>query len=291
MSNRVTIVEVGPRDGLQNEALPIPLGAKVAFIDALSQSGLRVIETTSFVSPKAVPQMADAVDVMAEIDRVPGIRYLALTPNEKGFERAVESNVKNIALFTSATEAFCQGNIRCSIEESFARFEPVVARAKASDIWIRGYISVAFVCPFSGDVDPQIAVDTGARLLAMGCDEICFADTVGRATPAQIDALLALSQSSISIEKTSLHVHDTGGRALENIDIALDRGVRIIDGSAGGLGGCPFAPGAPGNAATESIVRHLHDRGVETGVNPELVEAAVAIVRPYLTAREAPIPS
>jgi isopropylmalate/homocitrate/citramalate synthase len=291
MSNHVTIVEVGPRDGLQNEAQPIPLSAKVAFIDALSKTGLTAIETTSFVSPKAVPQMADAVDVMADIERVPGIRYLALTPNEKGFERALESSVKNIALFTSATEAFCQANIRCSIDESFVRFEPVVSRAKAANIWVRGYVSVAFVCPFSGDVDPQATVDVGARLLAMGCDEICFADTVGRATPAQIHAVLIRSRSHIPIEITSLHVHDTGGRALENIDVALERGVRIIDGSAGGLGGCPFAPGAPGNAATESIVRHLHKRGFETGVDADLVEAAVRIVRPFLTAREAPSPA
>lgn len=286
MSNHVTIVEVGPRDGLQNEAHPIPLGAKVAFINALSRTGLTAIETTSFVSPKAVPQMADAVEVMAEIERAPGIRYLALTPNEKGFERALASNVESIALFTSATEEFCQANIRCSIEESFARFEPVISRAKALNIWVRGYVSVAFVCPFSGDVDPQAAVDVGARLLSLGCDEICFADTVGRATSAQIDAVLARSESVIQIEITSLHVHDTGGRALENIDVAMERGIRIIDGSAGGLGGCPFAPGAPGNVATETIVRHLHERGFETSVDPDQVEAAVAIVRPYLSTRE-----
>jgi hydroxymethylglutaryl-CoA lyase len=291
MSNRVTIVEVGPRDGLQNEALPIPLIAKVAFINALSQTGLRTIETTSFVSPKAVPQMADAVEVMAGIERSSGVRYLALTPNEKGFERALETGVESIALFTSATEAFCQANIRCSIDESFARFEPVVTRAKTVNIWVRGYVSVAFVCPFSGEVDPQAAVDVGARLLAMGCDEICFADTVGRATPAQIDALFARSHISIPIEVTSLHVHDTGGMALENIDVALEHGIRIIDGSAGGLGGCPFAPGAPGNAATEAIVRHLHDRGYETGVDSDLVEAAVDIVRPYLSPRETEAPA
>ena len=291
MSNRVTIVEVGPRDGLQNEAHPIPHSAKMAFINALSRTGLSVIETTSFVSPKAVPQMADAVAVMAEIERVPGIRYLALTPNEKGFERALASNVENIALFTSATEAFCQANIRCTIDESFARFEPVVLRAKAMNIWVRGYVSVAFVCPFSGDVNPNAAVEVGARLLAMGCDEICFADTVGRATPDQIDAVFAGSESIIPIERTSLHVHDTGGRALENIDVALERGVRIIDGSAGGLGGCPFAPGAPGNAATEAIVRHLHRRGFETGVDPDRVETAVEIVRPYLSPREVQAPA
>ncbi len=291
MSNRVTIVEVGPRDGLQNEASPIPLNAKVAFIDALSQTGLQAIETTSFVSPKAVPQMADAVEVMAAIERVPGIRYLALTPNEKGFERALESGMDSVALFTSATEAFCHANIRCSIDESFARFGPVVSRAKAENLWVRGYVSVAFVCPFSGDVDPQAAVDVGARLLAMGCDEICFADTVGRATPAQIDALFTRSHAGIPMEMMSLHVHDTGGRALENIDVALEQGIRIIDGSAGGLGGCPFAPGAPGNAATEAIVRHLHLRGFETGVDPDQVEAAVAIVRPYLSSRDAQAPA
>ena len=291
MSNRITIVEVGPRDGLQNEATNVPTEAKVAFIDALSQSGLPVIETTSFVSPKAVPQMADAVAVMAGIERAPGVRYLVLTPNEKGLDRAIEANVDSIALFTSATEEFCQANIRCSIDESFVRFEPVVARAKERNIWVRGYVSVAFVCPFSGDVDPNRAVSVGARLLRLGCDEICFADTIGRAVPAQVAALLDLAKPVVPVEITALHVHDTGGNALANIDVAIDRGVRIIDGAAGGLGGCPFAPGAPGNAATEAIVRHLHKRGFDTGVDADRIEAAVAIVRPFLRGRASLVPA
>lgn len=291
MSNRITIVEVGPRDGLQNEAINVPTVAKVDFIDALSQSGLSAIETTSFVSPKAVPQMADAAEVMSAIERVPGIRYLALTPNEKGLDRAIEAGVDSIALFTSATDEFCQANIRCSIDESFARFEPVVARAKAQNIWVRGYVSVAFVCPFSGDVDPVQAASVGARLLRMGCDEICFADTIGHAVPAQIAALLELAKSSIPVEITALHVHDTGGNALANIDVAVDQGVRIIDGAAGGLGGCPFAPGAPGNAATEAIVRHLHGRGFDTGVDADAIEKAVTIVRPYLSGRDNLVPA
>jgi isopropylmalate/homocitrate/citramalate synthase len=291
MSNRITIVEVGPRDGLQNEANNVPTDAKVAFIDALSRSGLAVIETTSFVSPKAVPQMADAVDVMSAIDRAPGVRYLALTPNEKGLDRAIAAGVDSIALFTSATEEFCQANIRCSIDESFARFEPVVTRAKEHGIWVRGYVSVAVVCPFSGDVDPIQAVAIGARFLRMGCDEICFADTIGRAAPTQIATLLDFAKDGIPASITALHVHDTGGNALANIDVAVDRGLRIIDGAAGGLGGCPFAPGAPGNAATEAIVRHLHARGFETGVDAEAVEAAVTIVRPYLSGRASLAPA
>lgn len=291
MTNRITIVEVGPRDGLQNEATNVPTGAKVGFIDALSQSGLSAIETTSFVSPKAVPQMADAVEVMSAIKRAPEIRYLALTPNDKGLDRAIEAGVDSIALFTSATEEFCQANIRCSIDESFARFEPVVSRAKERGIWVRGYVSVAFVCPFSGDVDPNQAVSVGARLLQLGCDEICFADTIGRAVPAQIAALLDLSKPVVPVKFTALHVHDTEGNALANIDVAIDRGVRIIDGAAGGLGGCPFAPGAPGNAATETIVRHLHTRGFDTGVDADKIEAAVAIVRPYLSGRASLAPA
>jgi isopropylmalate/homocitrate/citramalate synthase len=284
VQERVRIVEVGPRDGLQNEPGLVPLEAKIAFIDALSRSGLSAIEATSFVSPKAVPQMADAGEVMSGIERAPGIDYLALVPNERGMDRAVEAGIDIAALFTSATEAFCQANIRCTIDESLARFEPVVARAKAAGIAIRGYLSVAFICPFSGEVAADDAARVAERLFALGCDDLCLADTIGRAHPEQVNRLLALLANSVPIERMSLHVHDTDGHALENIDAALALGLRTIDSSAGGLGGCPFAPGAPGNVATETVLAHLEANGFETGVDPEAVAAAFEIVRPYTRA-------
>jgi isopropylmalate/homocitrate/citramalate synthase len=282
MTKQVQIIEVGPRDGLQNEHDPVPLDAKVAFINALAASGLREIEATSFVSPKAVPQLADADEVMARIERPAGVRFHALVPNERGYDRAIAARVDTIALFTSATEAFCEANIRCSINASFERFSPVVTRAKADGLNVRGYVSVAFVCPFSGDVDTDEAARVALRLAEIGCDDICLADTVGRARPEQIEALFTHLGTRIPVKRLSLHVHDTDGRALENIDAALALGVRRIDGAAGGLGGCPFAPGAPGNAATEKIVRHLHANGYETGVDPVAVEQSLSSVLPYL---------
>lgn len=282
MTNQVQIIEVGPRDGLQNEREQVPLEAKVAFINALSASGLRDIEATSFVSPKAVPQLADADDVMRRIERPTGVRFHALVPNERGYDRALAARVDTIALFTSATEAFCEANIRCSIDESFERFFPVMARAKADGLAIRGYVSVAFVCPFSGEVDAAQAARVALRLAEAGCDDICLADTIGRARPEQVDALFSTLAREISPERLSLHVHDTDGRALENVDAAIDLGIRRIDGAAGGLGGCPFAPGAPGNAATEMLIRHLHGKGLKTGVDPQAIERALSHVRPYL---------
>jgi isopropylmalate/homocitrate/citramalate synthase len=285
VSTKVRIVEVGPRDGLQNESGLVPAEAKIAFIDALSRSGLTEIEATAFVSPKAVQQMADGVEVMQGITRLPGIRYHALVPNERGLERAIEARTDVAALFTSATEAFCQANIRCSIDESFERFAPVVAGAKAAGMAVRGYLSVAFVCPFSGDVPADDAARVAERLYHLGSDDLCLADTVGRAHPEQITALLSRLSGVIPIEHLSLHVHDTDGHALDNIDAALELGVRAFDGATGGLGGCPFAPGAPGNVATERVVEHLHRRGYETGIDPIKLSAAFEIVRPYVAAR------
>ncbi len=283
MSERITIVEVGPRDGLQNEPAPIATAAKVAFIDALAAAGLTTIEATSFVNPKAVPQLADAVEVMHQIHRARGVTYLALVPNEKGLDRAIDARVDRIALFTAATEAFCQANIRCSIDESFARFAPVVTRALAARIPVRGYVSVAFACPYAGAVDPAAAVAAGKRLLDLGCDEVCYADTIGVATPDDVRALLASSREVVSLERTALHFHDTRGNAIPCIDAGIAAGIRVFDAAAGGLGGCPFAPGAPGNVATEAVVRHLHARGYSTGVDADAVAAAVAAIRPLLT--------
>jgi isopropylmalate/homocitrate/citramalate synthase len=282
VEQRVRIVEVGPRDGLQNEPGLVPIEAKIAFIDALGRSGLSAIEATSFVSPKAVPQMADAGEVMAGVARAPGVEYLALVPNERGMDRAVAAGIDTAALFTSATEAFCQANIRCSINDSFARFEPVVARAKGEGIAVRGYLSVAFVCPFSGEVAADDAARVAERLFALGCDDLCLADTVGRAHPEQVHDLISMLAGSVPVERMSLHVHDTDGRALENIDAALALGLRTIDSSAGGLGGCPFAPGAPGNVATEKVLAHLDSCGFDTGVDPQAVAAVFEIVRPYI---------
>jgi isopropylmalate/homocitrate/citramalate synthase len=270
----VTIVEVGPRDGLQNESGVIPTSAKIAFIDALADAGLTVIEATSFVSPSAVPQLADAGDVMMSIQRRPGVRYPVLVPNERGYDRARDSGVDAIALFTSATEAFCQANIRCSIDESFARFAPVIERARAEGVWIRGYVSVAFECPYSGPVLPAAPVAVARRLFDVGCDEVSIADTLGTATAEAVGKLLDLAAEALPFERTALHMHDTYGNAVSNIMLAYGRGIRIFDSAAGGLGGCPFAPGASGNVATEAVVRAFDDRGIATGMDAGAVERA-----------------
>lgn len=285
MNEHVRIVEVGPRDGLQNEPGLVPLEAKIAFIDALSASGLTAIEATSFVSPRAVPQMADSSEVMDGIGRNPGVQYLALVPNERGLDRAIDAGIDVAALFMSATESFCQANIRCSIDESFARFTPVATRAKAAGMSIRGYLSVAFVCPFDGDVAVDDATRTAERLFNLGSDDLCLADTVGKARPEQIHALIEKLSGIVPIERISLHVHDTDGRALENIDAALALGVRTFDSAAGGLGGCPFAPGAPGNVSTELVLNHLKSGGYETGVDVSIIARAFEIVRPFVRAR------
>lgn len=283
--DRVTIVEVGPRDGLQNDPRLFPVDARVAFIEALAAAGATVIETGAFVSPKAVPQMASSDEVMQRIDRKLGVRYLNLVPNEKGYDRAREVGVDAIALFASATEEFSQANIRASIDESFARFEPVIRRAKADGVWVRGYVSVAFHCPYAGVTDPNDAIAVATRLLDLGCDEISIADTIGHAVPEEVDRLLDLAIGPIPLDKLALHLHDTGGRALDNVDAALRHGVTIFDSAAGGMGGCPYAPGAPGNLGTEALVRHLERRGIATGVDADAVARAVdELLRQAVTA-------
>jgi hydroxymethylglutaryl-CoA lyase len=280
----VTIVEVGPRDGLQNEARTVPTAAKIAFIEALADAGLPIVEATSFVSPTAVPQLADADEVMRAIRRRAGVRYPVLVPNERGLDRALAASVDAIALFTSATEAFCQANIRCSIDESFARFRPVVERAHAEGVWVRGYVSVAFDCPYSGRVEPEVAVAVASRLFELGCAEVSLADTIGTASPDETDRLVAVAAAELPLERTALHFHDTRGRAVENVAVAYDAGVTIFDSAAGGLGGCPFAPGAPGNVATESVLAYFAERGVEAGVDRSAVLAAVAALRSAIVA-------
>lgn len=281
---RVTIYECGPRDGLQNEPTAVPVDAKIAFVAALADAGLRWIETTSFVSPKAVPQLADAAEVLAGIERRRGVRYPVLVPNDRGMERALASGADAVAVFAAASEAFSQANIRATIDESFARFAPVAALARAHGVWLRGYVSTAFHCPYAGPVAPEQAIAVAERLFELGCDEVAIADTVGRATPADCDRLLDLALARLPLERVAFHLHDTFGLALANAIVALDAGVTVFDGAAGGLGGCPFAPGAPGNLATEQLVTLLDGMGVETGVDATAVAAAGAAMRARLAA-------
>lgn len=272
----VRIVEVAPRDGLQNHSRAFTTAEKVAFVDALSRSGVPAIEAASFVNPKIVPLMADAVEVMSAIVRVPGVRYLALVPNEKGLDRAVGCGVDSIALFASASETFSQRNINCTIAESFERFAPVLQRAQRENVWVRGYISMAFVCPFEGVIAPDRTASLAESLLQLGCDEICLADTIGTATTEQVSTVLDRTLRSIPANQLALHMHDTYGKAVDNIDVAYDAGVRVFDAAAGGLGGCPFAPGAAGNLATEQLIVHLDRRGIPHGVDIGLLRAATS---------------
>ena len=284
-AHQVTIVEVGPRDGLQTEPGLVPTEAKVAFVEALARAGLPLVEVTSFVSPTAVPQLADAAEVLRRIKRRAGVRYPVLVPNLPGLDRALAAGADALAVFASATEAFSQANLRATIDETFARFAPIASRARSDNLWLRGYISVAFHCPYSGPVHPNAVATTARRLLDLGCDEIAVADTIGTATPREVEALLDLLLPDVPVERLALHFHDTGGMALDNIDAGFRAGVRTFDSSAGGLGGCPFAPGAPGNLATEDLVSHLEQRGIPTGIDLHEVSAAVAALRKVLTSQ------
>jgi isopropylmalate/homocitrate/citramalate synthase len=279
LPRHVTVVEVGPRDGLQNEAEIVPIEAKVRFIEALADAGLPVVESTSFVNPKAVPQLADAAEVMKRVERRPGTRYPVLVPNERGFERALAAGCDAIALFTAASEAFSQANVRASIDETFARFAPVAVAARAAGVSLRGYVSTAVDCPYSGPVDPNVVVEVTGRLFDLGCDEVSLADTIGTGTPQAVDRLLNLVLHEFDGDKIALHFHDTHGLALANVMIGLDYGISVFDSAAGGLGGCPFAPGAPGNLATEKLLALLDGLGIETGVNRTGVAQAMTELR------------
>ncbi len=237
------------------------------------------MEATSFVNPKAVPQLADADVVMRSIRRKPGVRYPVLVPNERGLERALAADVDAIALFASATEAFSQANLNCTIDESFARFEPVARIARDRGLWLRGYVSVAFECPFSGAVSPDSVLDVALRLFSLGCHEVSIADTIGKTDPDHVRALLYVVLAEVPATKLALHFHDTFGRAVENIEAALDFGISIFDASAGGLGGCPFAPGAPGNVATEAVLDLCNRLGIETDIDRAAIRAAVETLK------------
>jgi hydroxymethylglutaryl-CoA lyase len=275
----VTIVEVGARDGLQNEGRVVPADVKVAFIDLLSRSGLTCIEATSFVSPKAIPQLADAEEVFRRIERAPGVRYPVLVPNMKGYERARACGAGAIAVFTAASEAFTKRNINMTVEESIAVFSDVVRRAKGDGVWVRGYVSTAFGSPFGDAVTPEMVRDVCARLLALGCDEISVGDTIGVGVPTQVEVLVPLLAREIPIEKLAFHFHDTRGTALANVYAALQQGISIFDSSAGGLGGCPYAPGATGNVGTEDVLYMLERMGARTGVDLAAVRAASRFIR------------
>jgi hydroxymethylglutaryl-CoA lyase len=276
MTDRVRIYEVGPRDGLQNEATPIPLDTKVEFIERLASAGLREIEATSFVSPRAIPQLADADDLLQRLPRDVGVRYPVLVPNERGMARAEAAGADALAVFTAATDAFTERNIGMSVDESLAAFEPVLRRAEALGWWRRAYISTAFGCPYTGAVDPHRAVDVATRLLELGVDEVCFGDTIGVGVPSQVAVLTgAAVQAGIPVERVAFHFHDTRGTALANVAAGLDAGVRCFDSSTGGTGGCPYAPGAAGNLATEDLVYLLDASGFEHGVDlANVLEAA-----------------
>jgi hydroxymethylglutaryl-CoA lyase len=279
MPETVEIFEVGPRDGLQNEARAIPTAEKVALIDTLSRAGFRRIEVASFVSPKWVPQMADSDAVMAGIARRPGVSFAALTPNLKGYERARAAGADEVAIFGSASEGFSKANINATIDESLARFAPVAEAAARDGLPMRGYVSCVVECPYDGAVDPAQVARVVARLRDLGCYEVSLGDTIGRATPEATDAMLAAVLSELPPERLAGHFHDTSGRALENIGVALGRGLRVFDAAVGGLGGCPYAPGAAGNVATEAVMARLAALGYETGLDAGVIAEAGAMAR------------
>ncbi|MEX1171620.1 MAG: hydroxymethylglutaryl-CoA lyase [Chloroflexota bacterium] len=279
MTRAVRIYEVGPRDGLQNESVAVPLDVKRRFIHLLADAGLRDIEATSFVAPRAIPQLADADELMVGLARRPGVRYPVLVPNARGLERAEAAGVDAIAVFTAATDAFAQANIGMTVEGSMEAFRPVLARAGELGWWRRAYVSTAFGCPYSGRVDPLDAVTVGRRLLDLGADEICFGDTIGVGVPDQVAELVALAEAAgIRVDQQAYHFHDTRGTALANVAMGLAAGIRTFDASTGGTGGCPYAPGAAGNLATEDLVYFLDASGWEHGVSLDGVLAAARFI-------------
>ncbi len=288
MTNRITVVEVGPRDGLQNEYVTVSTADKIAFIDRLSAANLPVIEVGAFVSPKWVPQMADTAQLFAGITRHPGTRYTALVPNLSGLDRAMAAGVTEIAVFASSTETFSRKNINQSIDESLATYKDVCDRALAANMKVRGYLSTAFGCPYEGAVAPARVADVAARLLDLGVFEVAVSDTIGIAHPGQVPRVLEAVRTRVPLEKIALHFHDTRGTALANVLTALPFGIATFDASAGGLGGCPYAPGAAGNLATDDLIYMLNGLGLETGVSLSALSEASAFIAKRL---DHPLPS
>lgn len=274
----VRMVEVGPRDGLQNEKSMVPTAVKVELVDRLSDAGLGVVEAASFVSPKWVPQMGDSAEVLAGIARKPGVRYAALTPNLKGLEGALAARADEMAVFGAASESFSRKNINCSIAESLDRFAPVMERAKVAGVPVRGYVSCVLGCPYEGEIAPKAVAEVAERLFAMGCYEISLGDTIGTGTPTKAQAMIAAVAERVPVDRIAVHFHDTYGQALANILAALQMGVAVVDSSVAGLGGCPYAKGASGNVASEDVLYMLNGLGIETGVDLDKLITAGAFI-------------
>jgi hydroxymethylglutaryl-CoA lyase len=274
MTDPVRIVEVGPRDGLQNEKTPVSVADRIAFIEALISAGLHTIEVGAFVSPKAIPQMIGSDQVLRGVIGHSGNEFHVLVPNEKGYEASQAAGARVIAVFASASEGFSRANINCSVAESIERFKPVLARAKADGIRVRGYISCVLGCPYEGEVNPQAVVDVASMLWDLGCYEISLGDTIGVGTPMKARRLLRAVAGTVPMQNLAMHFHDTYGQALANLYAGMEEGCRVIDSAAGGLGGCPYAPGATGNVATEDVVYMLDGMGIAMGVDMAKLVAA-----------------
>jgi hydroxymethylglutaryl-CoA lyase len=279
MSTHVKIVEVGPRDGLQNEPAPIPLEVKIELIERLAAAGLPVVEAGAFVSPKRVPQMADSSEVYRRLHRRPGVRYPALVPNLQGLDAALAAGVDEIAIFVSASEGFSQANIACSRAESLVRLGPVAKAAIDRGLAVRGYVSCVIACPYDGHTDPKEAAQMAVRLVELGCTEISLGDTIGVGEPDQVRRLIEAVAALIPRDQLAMHFHDTYGRAIANVQASLEEGISTFDSSVAGLGGCPFAPGAPGNVSTEAVLDLLASLGIETGVDRAAVGEIAAWIR------------
>jgi hydroxymethylglutaryl-CoA lyase len=273
MSDQIRIVEVGPRDGLQNEKTPISVEARIGFVEALVEAGLRTLEVGAFVSPKAIPQMVGSAEVLRGVQKLDA-EFHVLVPNEKGYEAARAAGAKVIAVFASASEGFSRANINCSVADSIERFKPVIARAQADGIKVRGYVSCVLGCPYDGAVDPQAVVDVTTMLWDLGCYEVSLGDTIGVGSPKKVRELLRACAEAVPMQSLAMHFHDTFGQALANLYAGLEEGARVIDSAAGGLGGCPYAPGATGNVATEDVVYLLEGLGIATGVDLQKLVAA-----------------
>ena len=285
---RVSIVEVGPRDGLQNEPVGISTADKITLIGRLADAGLSRIEATAFVSPRWVPQMADHEAVMRGLPRRPGVVHSALVPNEKGAETALAAGAQALAVFTAASESFSRKNTNCTIAEGIARFEPVLALARQAGVPVRAYVSCALDCPYEGEIAPLAVAEVSARLLGIGCDEIAVSDTIGRGTPERTARMVEATLEVVPVARVAGHFHDTHGRAIENVSAAWDLGVCVFDGAVGGLGGCPYAPGAGGNLATEMLAAHFEARGIETGVDMAVLQSIASWVRSLTKADAVP---
>jgi len=270
----VRMVEVGPRDGLQNEAKSVPAAVKIALIERLADAGLRSVEAGAFVSPKWIPQMADSAQVLTHIKRKPGVRYPVLVPNMKGYDAARAAGAEEIAIFAAASETFSHRNTNCSIEESFDRFAPVAAAAKRDGVDVRGYVSCVVDCPYEGAIAPPVVARVARRLLELGCYEVSLGETIGTATPARLQAMLSVVMEAVPREKLAVHLHDTYGQALANLMAALELGIAVADSSVAGLGGCPYAKGASGNVASEDVLYLLNGLGIRTGVDLDKLAAA-----------------